>query len=57
MEKGKGMYKPIETKNYWCGYGGEEPEGEIVEAAQATEAKKEVEVVEVAEAAEEGEQE
>ena len=52
MEKGMGMYKTVETENCWCGYGGEAPEGEIVEAAGAKEAGKEAEAVEAAEAGE-----
>jgi len=37
MDKGMGMYKTIETENCWCSDGGEEPEGDIVEATEAGE--------------------
>lgn len=40
MEKGMGMYKTVKTGNSWCGFGGEEPEGEIVEAAEQKRQKK-----------------
>ena len=52
-----GIYKTVETENCWCGYGGEEPEDEIVEAAKEKEAEKAAEAVEAVEAAEAGEQE
>lgn len=57
MDKGMGMYKKVETENCWCSYGGEEPEGETVDAAEAKEAEKAAEAIEVAKAAEAGEKE
>lgn len=55
MDKGMGMYKTVEIENCLCGYDGEEPEGEIVEAAKAKEAENAAVTVEAAEAAETGE--
>lgn len=57
MDKGMGMYKIVEIENCWCGYGGEELEGEIVEAAEEKEVEKAVEAVEAEDAAKVGEQE
>ena len=48
MDKGMRMYKTVKTENCCCCWCGEEPECEVVEAAEA---------VATAEAAEAGEQE
>ena len=42
-----GMYKTIKTENRWCCCCDEEPECEVVEAAEVEEEAKVVEVVEV----------
>ena len=55
MDKGMGMYKTVETENYWSSYGGEKPEGEIVEAVEEKEAEKAAKAVEAAEAKKVGE--
>ena len=51
------MYKTVETENCWCDYGGDEPEGEIVEVVEEKEAEKATKAIEATEAAEAGEQE